>query len=137
MAKQQGEQKKAESWDEIRQRAKDIPNILPTLKMTEGKEIKIPEVQLEFLEDFPRRIDFKNKRTGADEHFFGISAEKLDTKEQVTLPVSAVSLQNALGKLNDEYGTLKGLKVRIYMDYYQHKTYGKTLRYNVSALGGK
>lgn len=131
---QETEKVKAESWNDIVSRAKEIPDILPTLKMTQDKEIIRKEAKIEFLEDMPRRINFMNKRTKKDDHFFGITVKDIDTGEQLTLPVSAVSLQNALGKLYEEKGSLSNVRARVWVDHYQHKQYGKTLRYNVAEL---
>jgi hypothetical protein len=139
---------KPKTWAEARTSAATMPKILPQLSFFEDKELILDEAIVEFQEAEPHvvKANVLNRKTGKKEpkEWFSIDVLVVSIKpkggvsvqknEQMTLPVSAVSLQNGIAALQNESEDLEGVRARIFVDYYQHKEHGKTARYNVSLI---
>jgi len=120
--------------DEVAEEAGEQQDFLPYLRLTQSKEIIRPEAIVEFAEARVRMIDYTDE-DGEEKSFPAIEVVDEADGAHYTLPCSAGSLQRGLAAIWKTNKSLKGIRVRIRAEYYQHKKHGKTIGYRVIPLG--
>jgi hypothetical protein len=115
------------------EKIRDIP---PTLNL--GKLEMGQTVEVEFTEQKPRLVKFKEKATGLDKEQYAINCVDKFSGVEVTVWLSAKTLKQSLFNLYKKHnGSLKGVHAIISTRPYEHPTYGESKAYIVTEPKGK
>lgn len=128
-------------WKKAREHAKEIPDILPRIKLDVGEAIDV-----QFVEDEPHLVDWEDPDEDETVTFPVIDVivlkaaslkgtpETLNAGDRANIAVSAISMQNALGKIANDNDGLENVKARISAITYQHPKRGPQKGYRATQL---
>ncbi len=109
--------------------------IIPTLDVSQFLKDPQDSLEVTFVEDNPREIEFLDKQTGKQAKAKVITVECMD--DEYTLWLSAVSLRTPIALMHKENNGLKGLTVRLKKVEGKHKKFGTVSYYRVSRVKNK
>lgn len=131
-AKVQREEPSIFDWDEAVERAKTLPDVKPRLKIGVGESAELTiESERPYLVTY---TDVDDDGNDVQKQFPVVDILNHGSNERQSLAVSAISLQNGLGRVFADQGTLKGVRMRVSAENYPHPKFGLTKGYRVALV---